>query len=92
MSGERGQRISAEVAYFDHQAIQFELFHAGLRNDLPDWLVAVRDVAGVFESLLQVLVTSCFWDVNSTTQTYRIHMPVHDWTFTKLNKTINSRS
>lgn len=85
---EAAQMLKA-LAYFDHQVIWFELLHSGIREGLPDWLLAVCQNAIEFESLMRVMVDYCFVEVQSTTQTYSMNTCVHDWTLATLNKTIN---
>lgn len=74
------------LAYFDNQEIWFELLHAGLRDDLPDW---IQEVAGDhidFENTMGTLVDYCLIEIQPFTRSYSMHNCVHDWTLAQLNQ------
>lgn len=78
------------LAYFDNQIIWFDLMHAGLSDDSPNWLAAIISSSAEFDSVMRVLVDYCF--VQSAAQSYNMHSCVHDWTLAELNKSIEPRS
>ncbi|KAK5095508.1 hypothetical protein LTS08_008151 [Lithohypha guttulata] len=74
------------LAYFDHQEIWFDLLHAGIEDESPDWL---REVAGDqidFESTMGTLVDYCLVEARPQTRSYGMHNCVHDWTLAQLNQ------
>ncbi|KAK5087751.1 hypothetical protein LTR05_001966 [Lithohypha guttulata] len=74
------------LAYFDHQEIWFDLLHAGIEDESPDWL---REVAGDqidFENTMGTLVDYCLVEARPQTRSYGMHNCVHDWTLAQLNQ------
>lgn len=80
------------LAYFGHQSIWYDLFHAGRDDKLPGWLVSVASDYVEFGNMMRTLVDYCFVEVQSGTKTYSMHTCVHDWTLSGLNQQIESWS
>lgn len=78
------------LAYFDNQAIWYDLLHTGTRADLPKWLRDVSDDSLGFESAMRVIVDYNFLEIRTATSAYSMHMCVHDWTLGGLNQTIDA--
>lgn len=77
------------LAYFDSQELWYELFHAGLTDDLPMWLRELAAEQIDFENAMGTLVDYCLVEAHPATQSYSIHSCVHDWTLVELNKAID---
>ncbi|KAJ9656807.1 hypothetical protein H2198_004695 [Neophaeococcomyces mojaviensis] len=85
-------RLLKLLAYFDNQRIWFELMHAGITNNSPEWLVVIIGDASDFESAMRMLADYCFVELQLTTQSYSMHACVHDWTLAGLNQNVESWS
>lgn len=78
-------RMLQLLAYFDHQAVWYELCSAGLSDQLPEWLQSCLDSPMDFESVMSRLVDYCLVEVQYTSQSYSIHSCVYNWTLGALN-------
>lgn len=76
------------MAYFDHQAVWYQLLRGGLSSDLPEGLQASLGDQMRFESVMATLVEYCLVDVQHASQSYSMHSCVHDWTLGELNAAI----
>lgn len=81
------------LAYFDNQAIWYELLFAGIEEDSPKWLrdLTANDVN--FTDKMTTLTDYCFVQVqrkeHQATAYWSMHNCVHDWTIAVLNHDID---
>lgn len=74
------------LAYFDNQEIWFELLHAGIGFNSPDWLQEVAGDRIGFENVMGILADYCLIEDQPGTDFYSMHNCVHDWTLACLNQ------
>lgn len=77
------------LAYFDNQSVWYELFHAGLTDDSPEWLRGVLASDVTFRGVMTILTQYYFLEVDWTSGSWRMHNCVHDWTLAALNREID---
>ena len=85
-------RLLKLLAYFNNQHIWFDLMHAGITDDCPEWLIAIIGDASNFESIMMMLTDYCFVEPQLASQSYSLHVCVHDWTLAGLNQHVESWS
>lgn len=76
-------------AYFDNQAVWYDLVHAGLAHDSPSWLRELAAERTSFEGAMATLVDYCLLEVHEATGSYSMHSCVHDWTLAGFDQTID---
>ncbi|KAI7224994.1 hypothetical protein KC330_g9210 [Hortaea werneckii] len=86
---ERAAQLLSLLAYFSNRRLWYELFQAGLSDDLPRWLFEVASSDSALVSTMGRLTDYCFLEVQASTNSWTMHMCVHDWTFATLNQTID---
>ncbi|KAL2870888.1 TPR-like protein [Aspergillus lucknowensis] len=79
------------LAYFGNQSLWYELFNAGLTNACPQWLRELVHNQISLDSAMKTLADYCFLEVQTQQRSWSMHMCVHDWTLTVLNKAIDSQ-
>jgi tetratricopeptide (TPR) repeat protein len=78
-------RLLGLLAYFSNRRFWYELFQAGVSEDLPEWLYGVVSSDVAFESAMRTLTDYCFLEVQVSSSSWSMHMCVHDWTIATLN-------
>ncbi|KIX07018.1 uncharacterized protein Z518_04994 [Rhinocladiella mackenziei CBS 650.93] len=82
------------LAYLDHRAIWYGLLCQGYAAQLegaPAWFNNVVRYQSSFESAMQTLVKYSLAEGNHQTQSYNLHVCVHDWILNCLNRAIDVR-
>lgn len=74
------------LAYFDNQSLWYELFHAGVTKDSPEWLrhVVADDVT--FRGVMTTLTKFSFLMIDGVSGSWSMHNCIHDWTVAVLNR------
>jgi tetratricopeptide (TPR) repeat protein len=83
-------KLLAFLAYFDHQDVWYELLRTGHDADRPAWLTELISDKFSFESAMRTLTRYCLVESHHQTESYRLHVCVHDWTLDGLNHDIDS--
>jgi tetratricopeptide (TPR) repeat protein len=78
-------RLLGLLAYFSNRRFWYELFQAGVSEDLPEWLYGVVSSGLAFESAMRTLTDYCFLEVQVSSSSWSMHMCVHDWTIATLD-------
>ncbi|KAL4935205.1 hypothetical protein BDV06DRAFT_133555 [Aspergillus oleicola] len=79
------------LAYFSNYSLWHGLFHAGLTDTSPKWLYNMVDNDVSFDSVMKTLTDHCFLEVQTSMSSWSMHICMHDWTLTVLNKDIDSK-
>lgn len=77
------------LGYLDHQQIWYELFLAGRDIDSPAWFLKVTADKFAFGEAMEILVDLCLVEVHHETDTYSMHVCVHDWVIEELNTAVD---
>jgi tetratricopeptide (TPR) repeat protein len=83
-------KLLAFLAYFDHQDIWYELLRTGQGADQPAWFTELISEKFSFESAMRTLTRYCLVESHHQTESYSLHVCVHDWTLDGLNHDIDS--
>jgi tetratricopeptide (TPR) repeat protein len=78
-------------AYFDNQNISYKLLHAGTSKSSPAWLTELTNEPGDFAAAMSVLSEYCLVETRPGTDSYSIHVCVHDWLLNGINSTPKER-
>ncbi|KAL4986796.1 hypothetical protein BDW68DRAFT_120598 [Aspergillus falconensis] len=78
-------------AYFSNQSLWYELLQAGLTDISPQWLHNVFADDITFNSVMKTLTNHCFLEVQTSMSSWSMHICVHDWTLTVLNKDLDPK-
>jgi tetratricopeptide (TPR) repeat protein len=83
-------KLLAFLAYFDHQDIWYELLRTGQGADRPAWFTELISDKFSFESAMRTLTRYCLVESHHQTESYSLHVCVHDWNLDGLNHDIDS--
>jgi tetratricopeptide (TPR) repeat protein len=76
------------LGYLDHQQIWYELLATGHNENSPAWFQKVTADKFVFAEAMGILVDLCLVEIHHETDTYSMHVCVHDWVIEELNPVV----
>jgi hypothetical protein len=79
------------LAYFDNQNVSYKLLHAGTSKSSPAWLIELTNEPGDFTDAMSVLSEYCLVETRPGTDSYSIHVCVHDWLLNGIDSTPKER-
>jgi tetratricopeptide (TPR) repeat protein len=85
----RAANLLRLLAYFDHQDIWYELLQSGHGEDQPPWFTDLASDEFAFEDAMQTLIRFCLVEAHHETESYSLHVCVHDWTLKGLNAVVD---
>jgi tetratricopeptide (TPR) repeat protein len=85
----RAANLLRLLAYFDHQDIWYELLQSGHGEDQPPWFTDLASDEFAFEDAMQTLTRYCLVEAHHETESYSLHVCVHDWTLKGLNAVVD---
>ena len=85
----RAANLLRLLAYFDHQDIWYELVQSGHGEDQPLWFTDLASDEFTFEDAMQTLTRYCLVEAHHETESYSLHVCVHDWTLKGLNAVVD---
>jgi tetratricopeptide (TPR) repeat protein len=76
------------LGYLDHQQIWYELLATSHDENSPAWFQKVTADKFAFSEAMGILVDLCLVEVHHETDTYSMHICVHDWVVEELNSVV----